>query len=623
RFLAPSSSLQLEAQKHRLTDFSRVRYNEPESIKSELLDKNAVVAGILVDEGFLNHRGNEVIRETKGKFIGAHALAIVGFDDTKKAFKIQNSWSESWGDKGYAYLDYKYFAKICRSAYSLEIQNSPSLPKSSPTKIKKFPEEIYASRGNFTDRIILHWEQIPEAFGYEIYRADPGQSMFEKIGTSIQNRYEDTGILSGLAFRYRLKAIFEDGKSPLSESFVSGYAEKKKRSEGMEVQGLRASQGEFRNQIILRWKKVKTASEYEVFKWNDKKKVYLSIGKTSKTKFIDKKLKKGGDTGIYCIGAIEKGKTGILSKAVIGYSLTEEIPPAPEKLSASKGEFSDKILIHWSKVPTASAYLVYRFVKGNWEKLGVVEQEIFEDKNPPSGKVFYAVAAKSKTGSWGEYSSSIAGFTNPALKRNSISLKQASRLSMKYKAEELHFTWKKETEAVSYTIFQKIPSESNWEKVVTVDSKTLSYTHKLPAKEKLYLYSISYSNRDGIESQASLPLAFVDSEPKKTDFVMNRAFAKISLLEKFKGTWTAVQWDGKNAFTNVVLKIDSEEDNSLYKINIGSKNSYKGEYVEGSPTLEVEDKLKVNLSYTEDSLIVEMKDENLVKEKTELSFLRE
>lgn len=104
---------------------------------------------------------------------------------------------------------------------------------------------------------------------------------------------------------------------------------------------------------------------------------------------------------------------------------------------------------------------------------------------------------------------------------------------------------------------------------------------------------------------------------------MNRAFAKISLLEKFKGTWTAVQWDGKNAFTNVVLKIDSEEDNSLYKINIGSKNSYKGEYVEGSPTLEVEDKLKVNLSYTEDSLIVEMKDENLVKEKTELSFLRE
>lgn len=39
---------------------------------------------------------------------GGHAYNVVGWSDSKKAFKIQNSWGASWGLNGRAWLPYKY-----------------------------------------------------------------------------------------------------------------------------------------------------------------------------------------------------------------------------------------------------------------------------------------------------------------------------------------------------------------------------------------------------------------------------------------------------------------------------------------------------------------------------------
>jgi C1A family cysteine protease len=40
--------------------------------------------------------------------VGGHAVAAVGFDDSKKHFIVRNSWGDSWGDKGYFYMPYEY-----------------------------------------------------------------------------------------------------------------------------------------------------------------------------------------------------------------------------------------------------------------------------------------------------------------------------------------------------------------------------------------------------------------------------------------------------------------------------------------------------------------------------------
>jgi len=35
-----------------------------------------------------------------------HGIIIVGWDDTKKAYRIKNSWGERWGEKGYMWIEY-------------------------------------------------------------------------------------------------------------------------------------------------------------------------------------------------------------------------------------------------------------------------------------------------------------------------------------------------------------------------------------------------------------------------------------------------------------------------------------------------------------------------------------
>jgi C1A family cysteine protease len=37
-----------------------------------------------------------------------HAMLCVGYDDASQCFRLRNSWSEDWGDKGYGTIPYAY-----------------------------------------------------------------------------------------------------------------------------------------------------------------------------------------------------------------------------------------------------------------------------------------------------------------------------------------------------------------------------------------------------------------------------------------------------------------------------------------------------------------------------------
>ncbi|MBK6514209.1 MAG: cysteine protease [Polyangiaceae bacterium] len=59
--------------------------------------------------------GNEVCAPQPGEqLMGGHSMLAVGYDDERMigpdqgALLVRNSWGPSWGDKGYAWLSYKY-----------------------------------------------------------------------------------------------------------------------------------------------------------------------------------------------------------------------------------------------------------------------------------------------------------------------------------------------------------------------------------------------------------------------------------------------------------------------------------------------------------------------------------
>jgi hypothetical protein len=47
-----------------------------------------------------------VYKHVSGEYLGGHAISIIGYDDTKGAYIIRNSWGLEWGENGFGYVAY-------------------------------------------------------------------------------------------------------------------------------------------------------------------------------------------------------------------------------------------------------------------------------------------------------------------------------------------------------------------------------------------------------------------------------------------------------------------------------------------------------------------------------------
>lgn len=69
--------------------------------------------------GATNYQQSDgIYSAVSGVSYGGHAMAVIGFDDTKKAMKVINSWGSDWGEGGYAWIDYEVFEKLTWYAYA-------------------------------------------------------------------------------------------------------------------------------------------------------------------------------------------------------------------------------------------------------------------------------------------------------------------------------------------------------------------------------------------------------------------------------------------------------------------------------------------------------------------------
>jgi hypothetical protein len=79
------------------------------------LEKGPLVIGARLGEKFMSWNSSAVIKSDTKDYQGQHAyhaMMLVGFDDNKQAFRIQNSWGKSdWGDNGMIWVDYNFFVK--------------------------------------------------------------------------------------------------------------------------------------------------------------------------------------------------------------------------------------------------------------------------------------------------------------------------------------------------------------------------------------------------------------------------------------------------------------------------------------------------------------------------------
>jgi C1A family cysteine protease len=85
-----------------------------EQAKAFLMNNQPIVIAISIDKDFfgkIDQKGDAVYREFE-KEDGAHAILVVGYDDSKNAFKAVNSWGRNWGNNGFVWIDYTAFQEV-------------------------------------------------------------------------------------------------------------------------------------------------------------------------------------------------------------------------------------------------------------------------------------------------------------------------------------------------------------------------------------------------------------------------------------------------------------------------------------------------------------------------------
>jgi len=140
-----NSELLSRAKNFRISGWERISRKDLDRVKGKLYLGIPVAVGMEVGEKFQDYKSG-IFKVYESQPLYGHAMAIVGYDDTKGAFKVMNSWSTAWGENGFGWISYEVFLLQARELYVMYINKNKELsptpkpivePKPSPSPLPK------------------------------------------------------------------------------------------------------------------------------------------------------------------------------------------------------------------------------------------------------------------------------------------------------------------------------------------------------------------------------------------------------------------------------------------------------------------------------------------------------
>lgn len=139
----------------------------------------------------------------------------------------------------------------------------------------------------------LDWEIESTAASYKIYRKKITEDEFIQIGETTDHMFKDNTVELGSSYLYAITLVNEVGVESSTSNEVQADVMNKEISAPSKPNGLKVD-GITKDSVTLKWKKVKEAKEYHVYRAKYDQKEYPNyqveyerIGTTDKTKFID------------------------------------------------------------------------------------------------------------------------------------------------------------------------------------------------------------------------------------------------------------------------------------------------------------------------------------------------
>ncbi len=186
--------------------------------------------------------------------------------ETGEKTYIGTSYHETFDDtQSHPCIEYWYFAKACAatgcSAYS----------SYTDTGTKKLEEpDCLASKGAFTDRIVIESESISYAARYRFYRAENYLGARTEIGTVAVPRFEDDdpAVIPGKEYVYFTQACCSNA---WCSDYVYGNGHVPDGNKGYRAlrapAGITASDGRYRDSVVVsRYSGIEGATSYKIFR---------------------------------------------------------------------------------------------------------------------------------------------------------------------------------------------------------------------------------------------------------------------------------------------------------------------------------------------------------------------
>ncbi|TGL61771.1 cysteine protease [Leptospira ognonensis] len=187
--------------------------------------------------------------------------------------------------------------------------------------LKLRPENLAVSKGEFNDKIILSWDNTPNAEAYIVFRTPVGENDWEKIGQTSELKFVDTK-LNESDYSYSVSAVFSDQSISLPSEIASGFkqlvAKRGNESEITEIENVEANSS--RREINISWRQNLKAESFSLFMRKKQGKDWKLVAT------VDRKLKQFLVTNLdknqfyfFALKTKESGKEiSSFSKSVVG-----------------------------------------------------------------------------------------------------------------------------------------------------------------------------------------------------------------------------------------------------------------------------------------------------------------
>ncbi len=392
------------------------------------------------------------------------------------------------------------------------------LAVSAAAEIPDTPSNIAASDGSYADNVSISWDAVPGAEQYVILRSEKPVSQggeMSRLAVLSRTFYEDTPPDCGIIYYYWVRAVNADGAGKFGHD--KGYCGTPVPLDIPDTpSNIAASDGLYTDNVSISWDAVPGAEQYVILR---SEKPVSQGGEMSRLAVLSRTFYEDTppDCGIiyyYWVRAVNADGAGKFGhdKGHCGTPGTEPITGSlqtPENVSATDGDFTDKIRISWNPSPGAASYDVYRAedFAAPKTRLGSTAGTTFEDTTADCCLDYYYWVKARKGAEESDFFFSDIGYRNCPVSAP----KNVVASDGEYE-DAVELIWQASTGATAYDVYRATSPTGGKTKIATLTDTT--YTDTRVSCEDVYFYWIQahnlcstspYSNSDSGYLQCLIP----------------------------------------------------------------------------------------------------------------------